>query len=365
MSFKCGIIGLPNVGKSAFFNIITNSNVPSENFPFCTINPNLGIVSVFDSRLNKISKIVNSKKIIYANVEFVDIAGLVKNASKGEGLGNNFLSDIKNVDSILHIVRCFKNLDIIHIYDRINPLEDVEIINTELILSDLSLCEKILFKKKKMIKKNNNDNNHHIKLIEQCISKLSTGILLNRLNWSLEEFNLLKKYNLLTLKPMMYILNVSNNLKDNCFLDELIYFLKKTNSFFFLLYFNDLINNFNNKKFYLNKNNKINKKNSKNNSTLLNVISNVYKILNLETFFTVGEKESRAWTIYKNTNITQAANVIHSDFKSGFIRAKVISCNDFLEFLGEKRCKEFGKIRYEGKKYIVQDGDIINFLFKI
>lgn len=364
MSFKCGIIGLPNVGKSTLFNILTNSNVPAKNFPFCTIKPNVGIVQVPDNRLIQISNIIKPKYIIPANIKFLDIAGLVKGASKGEGLGNKFLNEIRETKVLCHVVRCFENDNITHISGKINPKEDIDIINTELILSDIEVCENYINK----IKKKNKINVHYEKieffLIKKCLNYLNNGYKLINLNLNKNEKKKIISFNFLTLKPTVYVANVNaNNFKKKNYIDMVRKISEIERSVFIEIFLgneNDFFQLNLNKKFFLKKQNEKFK-----NSKINLLINYCYKLLNLHTFYTIGLKEVRAWTIPIGTNAFQASSIIHTDFSKGFISAKIISFKDFVFYKGEQGSKNHGKIFLQGKKYIIKDGDIINFLFNI
>ncbi|QJC38446.1 redox-regulated ATPase YchF [Enterobacteriaceae endosymbiont of Donacia fulgens] len=340
MALKCGIIGLPNVGKSTLFNALTNSNVDALNYPFCTIKPNTSIVTVPDNRLFYLSKIIKSKKTIQSTVTFVDIAGLIKGASKGEGLGNQFLYNISEVDAIIHVIRCFKKKNILSLSYR--PIKDVNIINNEIINFDINLLCKLKDNKKYF--------NKWKYLLDICLNHLKSGRLLNLLKLKIEEIDFLKKLKLLTIKPIIIIANTDeNNINNQFFLDE-INILKKE----YLVLKICIIN--------LNKKQKIL---SINNDDLKNIILCSFKLLNLHTFYTVGIKETRSWSILKGTTTLIAAKKIHSDIQRGFIRAQVIHYKDFIFYKSQTKAKLFGKMKIEGKKYIIQDGDIINFLFKI
>ncbi|QJC37633.1 redox-regulated ATPase YchF [Enterobacteriaceae endosymbiont of Donacia bicoloricornis] len=341
MELKCGIIGLPNVGKSTLFNVLTNSNVDALNYPFCTIKPNTSIVTVPDDRLCYLSKIIKSKKIIYSVVTFVDIAGLIKGASKGEGLGNQFLHNISEVDAIIHVVRCFSNKNILSL--SFNPIKDVNIINNEIINFDINLLyklknNKLFFKKWEY-------------LLNKCLNFLKTGKLLNLLKLDKKEINFLKKLKLLTIKPIIIIANTDEKkINNNFFLNE-INILNKS-----YLTLKICIKNLNKKQKIL----PINK-----NNDLKNIIICSFKLLNLHTFYTVGIKEIKSWSILKGTTAFIAAKKIHSDIQKGFIRAQIIHYKDFIFYKSPIKAKLFGKMRIEGKQYIIQDGDIVNFLFKI
>tara|TARA_Y100000590_G_scaffold91238_1_gene102915 strand:- start:1220 stop:2293 length:1074 start_codon:yes stop_codon:yes gene_type:complete len=355
MGFKCGIVGLPNVGKSTLFNALTNSNkAQAANFPFCTIDPNIGIVPVPDERLDNLFLISNSKKKIYTTISIVDIAGLVKGASKGEGLGNKFLSHIREVDAILHIIRCFDSTNIQNVNPNVDPIRDLEIIETEMKLADLESIQRRLEKKNKK-----NISDKQVKILEMaldCINKDQNIDMLKK-NFSNSEIN---QSNLLSLKPKLYVCNVDEkNIKTgNDYTRNFINKYEEKNTIIISAEVENQINQLNGdeKKNYMQM---INLQ-----ETSLNIlIKKGYKLLELETFFTSGPEESRAWTIPKNCTAPKAAGIIHSDFQKGFIRSETISYNDFVENEGWLNSKNNGKMRLEGKDYIVKDGDILNFRF--
>ena len=361
MGFKCGILGLPNVGKSTLFNAITKSSIPAENFPFCTIEPNLGIVNVPDKRLDSIDDIVNSEKVIPTTMSFVDIAGLVKGASKGEGLGNAFLSNIREMNALLHVVRCFDDENVVHVDGAINPLKDVETINLELIFADLEVLEKRDQKLEKLIRSGDGEAKKHKEIIQSLKGLMENGNLPKLDNFNIEEIKFIESMNLLSTKPMVLVANLSDDDSKNN-LSEIEAYAQTNNiniipaiikvehelatleeeeqeEYLELLGMDEPV---------LNK-----------------IILAGYKLLNLETFFTSGPKESRAWTIRKNSLAPQAAGVIHTDFERGFIKAEVISYEDFINCGGESGAKKDGKLRLEGKDYLVMDGDVIHFKFNV
>ena len=353
MGFKCGIVGLPNVGKSTLFNALTASkNAQAANFPFCTIDPNIGIVDVPDERLDQLSKLSNSKKKIFTNITFVDIAGLVKGASKGEGLGNKFLSHIREVDAIIHLVRCFDSSEITHVNSEINPLNDLETIKTEILLSDIDIIQKKLEKGKKKLL-----SSVEIQALEKKLESLNKSEE-NMNSFNEEETTILNQLGLLSIKPKIIVCNVDEES------------LSSGNK-----YTTAVINKFSNEKVVIicadiedqimgldSEERETFMRDIGLNKTGLNkLIREGYDLLNLDTYFTSGPEESRAWTVKKNTPAPQAAAVIHTDFEKNFIRAEAVSCEDFIQYGSSEKCKENGKLRIEGKDYIVKDGDVLFF----
>ena len=365
MGFSCGIVGLPNVGKSTLFNALTNSqNAKASNYAFCTIEPNKAIVEVPDNRLNKIGKIENSKNIIPTQLNFIDIAGLVKGASKGEGLGNKFLSHIKEVDLILHVIRCFADPDIDHVEDSLDPIRDMEIVEDELILSDLVSAEQQLKKLEKNLDKDKG-NKEKIQIFEKIIKNLISEKSLKNLNFNKDELEILKTFNLISIKPKIFIcnLNEKEKLEDNKYLNLIKKNLNDDRSTIISIsaeiesQIAQLENEVEKKEFLDSL--------GWNNSGLDRIIKLSYIKLNLITYFTTGEKETRAWTVKKNSTAPEASSVIHTDFKKGFICAETISYQDYIQYGGSKGAKENGKTRQEGKKYLIKDGDIVRFLFNV
>ena len=365
MALKCGIVGLPNVGKSTLFNCLSSAKAQSANFPFCTIEPNVGTINVPDSRLEKLEELVNPQKVVPNTMEIVDIAGLVKGASEGEGLGNQFLGNIRETDAILHVVRCFDDGNIVHVDGSVDPVRDKETIDIELQLKDLETVQKRVEKSKKVAKSGDKDAKKQVELFEKVVATLEQGKSVRTIDFSEDEQLLVNELNLITSKPVMYVCNVDEAaLKGgNDYVNQIKAIAKEEKAGVIMVSAQleaDIaeLDDYEERQLFL-------EDAGLNEPGVNKLIREAYSLLNLSTYFTAGEKEVRAWTIKVGMTAPQAAGVIHTDFEKGFIRAEVIKYDDYVEYGSESACKEAGKLSVEGKDYVVENGDVMHFRFNV
>ena len=365
MSLKCGIVGLPNVGKSTLFNCLSNAKAHSANFPFCTIEPNIGTTSVPDPRLEKLETMVNPERVVPATMEIVDIAGLVKGASKGEGLGNQFLANIRETDANLHVLRCFDDGNIVHVDGSVNPIRDKEIIDIELQLKDLETIEKKIQSLARVIKSGDKEAVKENELALKIKEGLEQSISVRGLGFDATDMEVIKRFNLITSKPVMYVCNVdeASVLTGNAYVDQVRAAVANENAEVLIIGAKieaDIteLETYEEREMFLDEL-------GLDEPGVNRLIRSAYALLNLQTYFTAGVKEVRAWTIYKGSTAPQAAGVIHTDFEKGFIRAEVMKYDDFVRYGSEAAVKEAGKFKVEGKEYIVSDGDVMHFRFNV
>jgi ribosome-binding ATPase len=361
MSLKCGIVGLPNVGKSTLFNALTKAGIAAENYPFCTIEPNVGVVELPDARLQQLAAIISPERIVPAIVEFVDIAGLVAGASTGEGLGNKFLEHIRQTDATVNVVRCFTDDNVIHVAGKVDPISDIEVIQTELCLADLTAVEKALHRVTKTARSGDKESIKLVAILEKCQAALNEAKPVRTIEFSKEERPLLAQFFLITAKPAMFVANVAEDgFVNNPFLDRLTEFATKQNAPVVAICakmeaeMSEMSDE--DRQMFLGEL-------GQTEPGLNRLIRAAFKLLGLQTYFTAGVKEVRAWTIHVGDTGPQAAGVIHTDFEKGYIRAQTIAFDDYIAFKGEQGAKDAGKMRAEGKEYVVKDGDVMNFLF--